>query len=128
MNSMVSLTIIAVILIFVISNPAFAFRCGERTVNTGDTIEEVISKCGEPTGRRVISYEETGSTAGIVEYPGRGQTGTYYGDYRGTIGNPTEILVYNCGEGTLVKTLTFQNGKLQKIRDGDRGKGPKRCY
>lgn len=102
-----------------------SYRCGDSLVTTGDTIEEVIAKCGAPSGHRVTSHEVSGSYGGNSQYHGRGYR-TYQGTYTG-VAKDIETLTYNCGEGTIIHILTFKDGKLTDVKTGGRGRGPNQC-
>jgi hypothetical protein len=108
--------LLALIFMMMPVNNAFSissYRCGDVTVNTGNTIEEVIAKCGEPpSGRRVDTREVSG---------------TYGGGAFTETAKDVETLVYNCGEGTIIHILTFKGGKLTEINTGDRGTGENLC-
>jgi hypothetical protein len=104
---------------------AFAFGCGGKIISEGDLVDVVVAKCGEPTGRRIVKEEHTGSYSGTSTYLGQGRS-TQEGTVTGTV-QQVEILTYNCGEGRLIHLLTFKGGKLQKVDTAGHGAGPRRC-
>lgn len=104
---------------------AFAFRCKGGIISRGDFIDIAIVKCGEPTARRVVKEEVTGSFGDTSTIQGQGQV-----IREGTISKTveqTEVLTYNCGDGRLIHLLTFEGGKLKKVETAGYGTGPTRC-
>lgn len=73
---------------------ADAFRCGNDLVGEGDRKYEVLTQCGEPDFRE--SYAE-----GYLE--GIGPVGI------------VEQWYYNSGPGSLVRVLTFHQGRLRSV-------------
>ena len=104
---------------------SLAFTCGGSIIDTGDLVDVVVAKCGEPNGRRVVKEEVTGQYAGTTTYQGRGRS-AQEGTLTATV-EQTEVLTYNCGEGRLIHILTFKAGKLQKVQTSGHGVGPRRC-
>ncbi|GAB4262913.1 MAG: hypothetical protein Kow0065_13670 [Methylomicrobium sp.] len=93
-------------LILVASSNAWAFRCGQWVVQTGDHITDVHEKCGEPD----YIDKRWGMSGNRFRYP------------RGTleIENYEEIAIeewiYNFGPRRLKQQLIFENGILKTIR------------
>ena len=82
--------------------PAFGqapFRCGDGLVSLGETKEQVLEQCGEPTSTRRSSEFEG---EGIPEAP-------------------MEEWVYNFGSTQFTKILIFRNGVLANIKSGEYG-------
>jgi hypothetical protein len=48
-----------VLIVFLTTGSAFAFKCGTNLVKTGDKTFEVIKKCGEPISKEVVGYRLT---------------------------------------------------------------------
>ena len=91
-----------------------AIQCGGRIVGTGDSKIEVISKCGQPDLKETSSVK----TSGQFRNNTRSFTAT------STI---VETWMYNCGAGRFIKTLTFEDGVVTSVQDGDYGSGPNKC-
>ena len=112
-------------ILLLLTERALAFMCRGSIISQGDLVDVVVAKCGEPTGRRIVKEELTGSYSGTSTYQGRGRS-TQEGTVTGTA-EQTEVLTYNCGEGRLIHVLTFKGGKLQKTDTAGHGAGPRRC-
>jgi len=116
--------IVSLVILAIGTSTAFAFRCGSRLVNVGDTKAEVLSKCGDPNF--MDQSEETTNTMATSR-----TTKTGWARYR-TTGEATsrttltETWTYNLGERKLMKILTFEGNVLKKIEDGPYGNGPSR--
>jgi len=104
---------------------SFAFRCDRSVISTGDFLDIVVAKCGEPTASRVVKEEVIGSFGDTATREGLGRT-IREGTFIKTI-EQTEVLTYNCGDGRLIHLLTFEGGKLKKIETAGYGTGPTRC-
>jgi len=81
-------------------------RCGNRLVSDGDPMEEVFRRCGEPTFRTTstdfVSFE---TAPGVVV----------------TRSIPVETWTYNRGPREFVRYLTFRNGRLVNVSEGNYG-------
>lgn len=69
------------------------FRCGQKLVNEGDRITEVLRKCGQPASRDLLGYTET---------------------IDGNIGLQVEEWSYGPNNG-MYYYLHFEGGRLQQI-------------
>jgi hypothetical protein len=83
-----------------------SLRCGNRLVSDGSPIDEVFKRCGQPTFRTVssefVSFE---TPSGVVV----------------TREIPVETWTYNRGPREFVRYLTFRNGHLVRVAEGDYG-------
>ena len=86
--------------------PSVVTSCDEKVVSIGDTVAQVISKCGEPALKDSKQEE-------IVENIDIG--------LRSKIFVLVEEWTYNFGPNRFVEILTFRNGRLEKIEKGSRG-------
>lgn len=79
---------------------ALGLPCKGETVYTGDTMEEVAAKCGEPIlkEKRVVSVMETDEKT-----------------THSTI-TTTDVWTFNFGPAELMQSYTFENGKVADIR------------
>ena len=77
-------------------------RCGQWIVSTGAPADDVVKKCGPPTqaSRRIERHR------------------TRYGSRQVMF----EVWIYDRGPNEFVRTLTFENGILERIETGDYGK------
>jgi hypothetical protein len=108
------------ILVILISHPTYGLRCSGSIVSIGDTKSQVIYKCGEPD--YIESWEEE-----------RIKKDHYYSydHYRSYDGYREPFLAkeyirfeewtYNLGPTSFIRYLLFKNGRLKKIKDGDKG-------
>lgn len=71
-------------------------RCGQWVISSGDSIVTVISRCGEPLYKEVISGGE------------------------GSRGQRVEQWTYSQGTNRFIKILEFRSGTLVSIRSGKR--------
>lgn len=105
---------IACILVLV-SDPAYALRCGQRLVKDGMYEEHVIDLCGEPVSRRhpgyVLRPYIVKRPAGIL---GTHSTRHVYSGYHEDL-LVTE-LVFNFGPHKLMRVMRFEGGRLASIR------------
>jgi hypothetical protein len=99
----------SLVLSVVLASPAHAgssLRCGNRLVSDGSSMDEVFRRCGEPTFRTVsrefVSFE---TPSGVVV----------------TREIPVETWTYNRGPREFVRYLTFRNGHLLRVSEGDYG-------
>jgi hypothetical protein len=92
--------------LFLCLGNASAMRCGNNLVDVGDTKIEVLAKCGEPTLKEDVGDDfETES-----DEIGRRKTRRF-----------VEEWTYNFGPTRLIHILTFKDGKIVRIRTGDKG-------
>ena len=92
--------LIAMALMLSISVPAGALstlRCGTALISVGDSMAEVLLKCGEPFTRDDVGVKYAGSTERFVE-----------------------LWAYAFGYGRFLKLLTFEAGRLVRIENGAR--------
>jgi hypothetical protein len=108
--------VMAGLLLLVLPAGAAGFYCGTSLVSEGDRLEDVLAKCGQPS-----AWQPGGQPFSLL---GLGQP--FSRPYVVSPGD-TETLVYNCGEGTLIRALTFWNKKLTRIETAGHGFGPGRC-
>jgi hypothetical protein len=108
------------VLVFLINQPVYGFRCSGKIVYKGDTKSQVIEKCGEPDH---IEYWEEERIKKDHYYS--------YDHYRPYEGYREPFLVeeyvrseewtYNRGPTAFIRYLIFENGRLKKINLGDKG-------
>jgi hypothetical protein len=89
-------------------------RCGSRLVSEGDTIEEVLDLCGEPTARhrtwltRQPRFEYGGRE---IPFPGEEEV-------------PVDLWTYDLGPNKLVRRIRFVAGKVDSIETLEHGTNP----
>jgi len=87
------------------SSQTNSFQCSNGIVSVGDTVEEVASKCGEPSGKIITEISPlTGSDA----YRGR-NTHTFESHW-----------TYNPGPNGFIYRLEFRGGKVRYIENTER--------
>ena len=95
--------------------PAFGqapFRCGDGLVSLGETREQVLEQCGEPTStRRYNEFEGEGAPIQLSD----GEV------VQNRLTAPMEEWVYNFGSTQFTKILIFRNGVLANIKSGEYG-------
>jgi hypothetical protein len=93
----------------VMSQPAWAFRCGTYLIDVGLQKAEVLSRCGPPatqdskTERRIVR-QRVGPPQNPVIYEREIQV-------------TTDEWVYNFGPTQFMQLLVFEDGRVVKIRD-----------
>ncbi len=85
---------------------AHAFSCGGRVVSAGDTKAEVIMKCGEPAGKDSRTEERIEKIDA---------------DTKRKISVTIDEWTYDLGPDTLIRILTFTDGRLMDIREAGYG-------
>jgi hypothetical protein len=93
-------------LLLLCSHQAWAFKCGNKIVDRGDSRGEVLLKCGEPAWRSKWQQTLDSDASDILIFDA-------YIEH--------EIWLYNLGPNQLLRFLTFQNGRLVSIKTGDYG-------
>ncbi|HEV7606308.1 MAG TPA: DUF2845 domain-containing protein [Steroidobacteraceae bacterium] len=92
---------------FLASSPAFAFRCGTKLVSEGDSRAEVAAKCGEPTD--VVNQKTVFRRPVIWNY------GRPYFIGEDFIEIPVETWIYNLGPNKLMQRLRFEGGFVTEV-------------
>ena len=110
-----SLALSTACILVLVSDPAYALRCGQRLVKDGMYEEHVINLCGEPVSRRQLGYilrpYIVKRPAGIL---GTRSTRHVYGGFHEDL-LVTE-LVFNFGPRKLMRVIRFEGGRLTSIR------------
>lgn len=102
-------SVLALVATLFASRPAEAgggFRCGNRLVREGDRIDEVFRRCGEPTFR-TFSIE----SVSLETAPGLFATRQVQ----------VETWTVNRGPREFIRYLTFRDGRLIRVDEGDYG-------
>ncbi|MBU2568436.1 MAG: DUF2845 domain-containing protein [Gammaproteobacteria bacterium] len=92
--------------LFASAPEAFAFRCGQRIVQTGDHISDVRIKCGEPD----YADKRLGVSGSRFRFP---QGTLDISEYQQIT---IDEWIYNFGPRRLKQQLIFENGILMDIR------------
>ncbi len=87
-------------------------RCGNRLISSGDTIDKVLTLCGEPRSREHRTIMRRPS----YDYGGRI---IYFGD--GFVEVPVEIWTFNFGPNRLMRRVRFIDGEVDNIDTLDYG-------
>jgi hypothetical protein len=114
---------------------ASTFRCGPNVVNAGDTDQEVIRKCGEPTSKQVTGEKTTGYSKGTgdwesIDVTKRGNEKartTPLEGYYSEVSQKIEAWDYNCGANRFSMTLIFLGHTLNIIEQQGYGSGESYC-
>ena len=99
-------------------------RCGTKLVSSGDSLYEVRDRCGDPdaTAQRV----ETRIARNWVSFPCyRESNAIRCGSWVEQIVQITiDEWTYDFGKSNLIRHLTFEQGKLQRVATGGYGNKP----
>jgi hypothetical protein len=100
------IVMVSFLLHILVADNAFGLPCKGRTVNIGETMNEVTAKCGEAImkDRRTVKVEET--------------------DEEGTITTTSTIIdewTYDSGPEELLQSYRFEKGKLKEISSNGYG-------
>ncbi|MCK9418482.1 MAG: DUF2845 domain-containing protein [Nitrospirae bacterium] len=99
-------TVVSCMILFVLSSflhsTAFAFRCGDGIVSTGDSKAEVIMKCGEPAAKEARTEE----LVERIDADRKQRTTVIIDEW-----------TYNPGPSAFIRILTFTNNKLTDIKE-----------
>ncbi|VUD42427.1 hypothetical protein TDB9533_00689 [Thalassocella blandensis] len=94
----------------VISTTAAAdFRCSTRLVQVGDSMDEVLDKCGDPN--RVFNHAVNYRRASYGGYP-------YREEY--TAQTYVDVWVYKLSSGQFSRSVVFEQGEVIDIKKGSR--------
>lgn len=89
--------------LLLMTDHAFAFRCGNEVVTSGDSLTSLQAKCGSPTDK-IFSVEKVdGKWESVQRWS------------------------YNCGESDFIYVLTIIHGKIKEEKTVGRGAGPSQC-
>ena len=111
-----SMTLVAFLLL--LSEPASAFRCGNRVVQKGMIESEVIRLCGEPVSTTHLGYVLRSGYRirrglSTIHVPGH-----RYGYYEELL--VTEML-FNFGPRKLMRLVRFEGGRISRIETAGYG-------
>jgi Tfp pilus assembly protein PilX len=113
------------------NNTSTTFRCGDDLVSVGDTVADVVLRCGEPTyihktgskgksratkRKRNKKTQENQDETNISKKKKRTSTRVTYEE------KVMETWYYNRGSDDFMYSLYFEGGVLTKIVQGSRGK------
>ncbi len=101
---------------------AHAMRCGSHLVLRGDLQARVHALCGTPLQvQKRVEYRVVRS---VVRYPGAHVRGAHIVEQ--SVPVMIEEWVYNRGPSQFMRIVTFENGRIVRIRTGGRGFEPPR--
>ncbi|MGR9107095.1 MAG: DUF2845 domain-containing protein [Gammaproteobacteria bacterium] len=98
--------------ILLVSEPAWALKCGNKIVRIGDRLHRVHRLCGDPA--YVHAYDQP---IGVQGY----QQGSDYYYYYQQGSNHIDVWTYNFGPSRFMRELIFENGVLRYINQLDYG-------
>ena len=100
-----------------------ALRCGTQLVSIGDTIDDVIERCGKPTA--IDSWEEKRVLQDFRRIWGHDQwterSELNREPFFVTKLVKIEVWTYNFGFYRFIRYLKFENGILNEITTGEKG-------
>jgi hypothetical protein len=103
---------------------AYAFRCGDEIVGTGDSRGKVLIKCGKPTHKEKVVVKKSTRTKG-QKHDAEDKQVVY--DTRPATAKSVEKWSYNCGKDDFIYVLTFEGGVVVKEDTDGRGRGASEC-
>ena len=111
---------VLVAILLLVSDPAFALRCGNKLIRDGMDETRVIDLCGEPVSRRHLGYVlRPYILKRPVGAPGYHSTRHVYGGYH------EELLVteltFNFGPHKLMRIIRFEGGRVTSIKTAGYG-------
>ena len=115
------LFLVVLMMIVIVAVDAYAFRCRNEIVTTGNSECVVLSRFGPPTYKQEVNTETRGTTVG------RYYRGHYYGGMYSEETVVVEEWYYNCGENDFIYILTFKAGVLEKETSAGYGSGASDC-
>ena len=117
-RSVTAFVLLALPLLLLMSEPAAAFRCGNKLVKDGMHEQQVIAICGEPDSARNLGYALRAYSPPLRRRLGRGLTVYRYPGY-GVYTQEVMIteFVYNFGPRRKMRRLLFEGGILVTIED-----------
>jgi hypothetical protein len=114
---------------------ASMFRCGHDIVSIGDTDQEVIRKCGEPTSKQITGEKTTGyswstgnwESVDVSRRRNKRTPTTPYVEGYSEVSQKIEAWDYNCGAHRFSVTLIFVGHTLTRIEQKGYGSGESYC-
>ncbi len=100
-----------------ITTPAYAVRCGNKIIRTGDTAEKVLRNCGRPfkVDNRTIYRDPFVTSADVL------QANRSDDERRGSREVWVETWYYNFGNNKLTRMIRIDNGIVTDIQTGSYG-------
>lgn len=115
-RSVTASVLLALPLLLLMSEPAAAFRCGNKLVKDGMHEQQVIAICGEPTTRRMLGYAVRSLNYGWRQvYAGGFERRRFPGYAQLSEEVIVTEYVYNFGPRKLMRRLVFEGGVLVRI-------------
>jgi hypothetical protein len=112
--------LLCALLVFLVSGGAEAdtFICRGTIFHDGDLQSALLATCGPPDSMALVGEETVGEDRDNDED----------GEYS-EVKVPVEEWLYNCGKLHFMSILVFKGGRLDSVRNGDRGTGdnPRDC-
>ena len=106
--------VLALVIGFLATDQAHAFRCGSRIVQEGMHESEVVRLCGEPVSTAHLGYVIRAVHYGRSVTRNRDRYPRDYGYYREEV--PVIEMIFNFGPRKLMRKLRFEGGVLRSIR------------
>jgi hypothetical protein len=106
--------ILLFVILHLLSDNAFALRCGTELVTIGDRKFDVLRICGKP-----VFIEQWTDDTVILKIDSKGEKGGVDVSHISTA--HVEEWTYNFGPQRFISFLTFIDGKLSNIEDGAKG-------
>jgi hypothetical protein len=103
---------------------AYALRCGDEIIGTGDSKAKVLTRCGKPMLKEKVGAKKSTRTKG--ERRGAADNQYVYQKKQSST-KSVEKWSYNCGKDDFIYVLTFEGGVVAKEDADGRGRGRSEC-
>ena len=105
-------------LLFSLSSPALALRCGSKIVSNGDHQAKILNMCGEPAAVKYYNIYRSGipasRTLSTERHAGRDDELIVHN--RSVVEVVVEEWTYNFGPRKLMRVIRFENGFVTSIK------------
>lgn len=119
---------VSLFIVISLCDASYGFRCDGKIVSVGDTKFDVIAKCGDPSfvDTWVENRIQRDHYRELFPKNGRDPRGELERrDYREPLFIEEYVVIeewtYNLGSNRFIRYLTFENGRLVRIRTGRYG-------
>ena len=124
MKTNVAFFFVATVVCLFFAFNAFALRCGDEIISTGDSKAKVLTRCGKPMLKEKVGAKKSARTKG--ERRGTADSQYVYHKKQSSTKN-VEKWYYNCGKDDFIYVLTFEGGIITKEETDGRGRGRSEC-
>ena len=124
MKTNVAFFFVATVVCFFFAFNAYALRCGDEIIGTGDSKAKVLTRCGKPMLKEKVGAKKSARAKG--ERRCTADSAYVYHKKQSSTKN-VEKWSYNCGKDDFIYVLTFEGGVVTKEETDGRGRGRSEC-